>query len=34
MILRNAKKINLEGLSVMNLGIYKSNFRLNMGYRA
>ena len=32
--LRNAKEINLESLSVMNLGLGKSNFRLDMGYRA
>ena len=33
-MIRNAKEINLESLSVMNLGLDKSNSLLNMGYRA
>ncbi len=33
-MLRNAKKINLEGLCVMNVGLDKSNFSRDMGYRA
>ncbi len=32
--LRSAKEINLEILRMMNLGIDKSNFRLDMGYLA
>ncbi len=34
MPIRNAKEINLGSLRVINLGLDKSNFRLNMGYRA
>ncbi len=32
--IRNAKEINLESLHVMNVGLDKSNFRLDMGYHA
>ena len=30
----NKNEINLESLRVMNLGLDKSNFRLDMDYRA
>ncbi len=31
---RNAKEMNLESLRVINLGLDKSNFSRDMGYRA
>ena len=34
LLVRDAKEINLECLRVMNLGLDKSSFRFDIGYRA